>query len=1050
MAGRPYFRSKSAELESLVDNNQNDPDLLAAVASELSRRKSRAAKRLSEVVERHLAALGGIAPKPVPGSSVDKVDKRGDRRPPQRKREAAVAAPSRIRPSQTSRPEVVSELPPAPTAQVGDTAPSSREAVPWADIVAAPPAADTSDTEVPPWLFGRLLGRSRTTFQFRADQIRIHHRGRRTVITINEVAGVDVTTGLISSTLAITVAGASPAVHRFRGIGPDKRDKIQRWFAECRFIEPANLAISDLNNLLGCDGYITQRQIDRWEKSHAKLLKAAAGLEASTRTGSPFLSALAELGNTWRSRIAQRNDAYVRIKAEENRDFFDELEANPLTDRQVEAILRDDDHTLVVAGAGTGKTSTVVGKIGFLIESGEVSAPEILALAFGRDAAAEMRERVAERTGFDVEIRTFHSLGLGIIQECSGERQHITDTASDERSFHALVARLVSELLADATTRDLVTDFAVTHRYPVKYLEDFDHQGDYFVYLRKQEPRTLRGERVKSFEELLIADWLILNGVDYEYEHPFEHKTAGTKKRQYKPDFYLVDYCIYLEHFGVDSDGDTAPGIDRERYHEGIEWKRELHQENDTVLVETYSWERMNGTLLASLKEKLTDHGVAISPMDTTQVDALLRQREVEEPLVALLQRFLTIFREGMWSEAEVRSQVPHAEESAKRRAESFLSLFFALERLYRDRLESRQEVDFSDMISRSVELLRAGHARMPFRRVIVDEYQDISRGRHLLLLELLKQTGDTRILCVGDDWQSIYGFTGSDIRMTTEFESRFGSCARVDLNRTFRFAQPQLDVTSWFVQKNESQLKKSITGRAGDLGKPIEVVFLSPSAPDYTKSVLESIEAARPRRKRWSVLLLGRYNRLEPPDLEAVASRFSMLDVAFMSVHKSKGLEADAVAILGLRAARYGFPSEVEDDSLLNLVLPANEDFTHAEERRVLYVAITRARAKAVLVADPHATSEFIGELFEHPDVYGPRELAFTRYACPTCNRGRLELTNPNRLNGYAWRCSLRPYCDHEAKYCQTCIEAPAVMLGRSAACMNELCRNADGESAD
>ena len=176
----------------------------------------------------------------------------------------------------------------------------------------------------------------------------------------------------------------------------------------------------------------------------------------------------------------------------------------------------------------------------------------------------------------------------------------------------------------------------------------FDENGDYLKYLRKQEPRTLRGEKVKSFEELLIADWLTLNDVEYEYEYPYEHKTASRKKRQYKPDFFIKDSGIYLEHFGVGRNGKTAPGIDERKYAEDMAWKRNLHAENRTKLIETYSWERQEGILLDELHRKLTEAGVHVDPSGGKQVEKLMSQREINKKLIIPEGKLLKISMQRM------------------------------------------------------------------------------------------------------------------------------------------------------------------------------------------------------------------------------------------------------------------------------------------------------------------------------------------------------------------------------------------------------------------
>ena len=310
-----------------------------------------------------------------------------------------------------------------------------------------------------------------------------------------------------------------------------------------------------------------------------------------------------------------------------------------------------------------------------------------------------------------------------------------------------------------------------------------------------------------------------------------------------------------------------------------------------------------------------------------------------------------------------------------------------------------------------------------------------------MLIAELLKQRPDMRLLCVGDDWQSIYGFSGSDVRMMTQFESVFGSATRVDLDRTFRFGRSIIDASTQWIESNPSQLRKKLKGQADSSTDTLEIYAKSHDDPGLLTSLLQKIDASRPSRKRWSVLMLGRYNKTSPEGLHEATGKFKSLDVEFMTIHKSKGLEADAVVVLDMKCDKYGFPSEVESDPLLGLVLPAHDEFPHAEERRVMYVALTRARHKVILVYDPIRPSEFIGELSNI--IRGRcRDNALEKpLACPFCGHGRLYLKYPKRAGGFGWRCSLAPYCEYRAKSCQKCGRAPVSDTHENGGCTNEKC---------
>ena len=887
--------------------------------------------------------------------------------------------------------------------------------------------------EMKPWFLPRLFGKDSTYIWLKGDALQIEHRNSESRVKLGTIESATITVGLFYATLTLCCSSETISIS---GLSRGSVKHLESFLVSCRFGEELQRSLIEFAEMLRRDNYLNHRFVVDWADSHHKAFMAVKDLKQANADSENLASKWFKLANEWQIMVGQRNKLYVTKKAKEWRDYFDKLESNPLSARQVEAILRDEDHALIVAGAGTGKTSVVIGKIAFLIDSKEVQSDEILALAYGKKAAEEMRGRIAERTGHDVDISTFHALGFKITANVESEKPVISDAAKYDHVMHALLARLVSEMTSDEKTRDAVLNFVSFHRYPAKYLEDFDDNGDYLKYLRKLEPRTLRGEQVKSFEELLIADWLTLHDVEYEYEYPYEHKTASRKKRQYKPDFYIKDYGIYLEHFGVGRKGKTAPGIDERKYAEGMAWKRDLHAENRTKLIETYSWERQEGILLDELHRKLTEAGVHVDPSGGKQVEKLMSQREINQKVISLLRDFLNVFKEGQWTFEEIDENILNLEGSDRERALSFLNLFKPLFERYETHLHGRREIDFSDLIRKATEYLDSGLAKVFFRRIIVDEYQDISRGRYRLLKKLLGQAEDTRMMCVGDDWQSIYGFTGSDIRMTTSFESLFGFTSRVDLDQTFRFTQPILDSSARFVQTNPIQIKKSIKARKPRLEKSIEIIGSEIDGSIDLKKLFKKINQDRPKKDCWTVMLLGRYNFTEPKSWKEDAKQFKFLKVQYLTIHKSKGLGADVVVVLDLKVGRYGFPGEIPNDPLMKMVLPAEEEFPRAEERRVLYVAMTRAKEKVFLVSDKSNPSEFIDELKLYPEVYvaGDQIIGNGNYTCDECKRGRLVLAFPKRVNGYAWQCSLNPYCSGKSKFCSKCMQAPL-------SCVNHAC---------
>jgi len=671
---------------------------------------------------------------------------------------------------------------------------------------------------------------------------------------------------------------------------------------------------------------------------------------------------------------------FIEVELAEMKAFFDMIESNPLTPEQRRAVVTDEDATLVLAGAGSGKTSVIVAKAAYMIERGIRAPEEILLLAFGKDAAEEMATRIRKRSGASVDAMTFHALGYEIIRQVEGQTPALAAHASDDTRYYALLREI---LLTEIATRDgpcalLLSWFAEFYR-PYKTEWDFKTAAEYDEYVRHTELRTLNGDLVKSFEELLIANWLYLNGIAYEYEPDYEHAIPENDRRAYTPDFRLTESGVYIEHFGVrkarDADGKvrltTAPHIDRDQYLEGMEWKRKVHQAHGTILIETFSYENVEGRLLSELRTRLEPY-VKTRPVPPAVVFERLAQLGQVDAFTQTLGIFLRHFKSCGLAIEQCQARADSS--SGSLRARAFLNIFGLVHEAYEKRLGER--IDFEDMIGRATDHVKQGRYRSPYRHLLVDEFQDISDGRAALLLALKAQHADARIFAVGDDWQSIYRFAGSDLHLMRHFGDVFGGTfsgatgvhSVVDLGRTFRNVDQIAFAARRLVLKNPAQIEKQIIPAAKTATTAIRLVeYTRNTEAEALRATLDDISAAS-SGSRASVMLLGRYRFVEPGYMAELQSAYPSLNIRFMTVHRSKGLEADHIIILRAASGRMGFPSEIVDDSLLDLVLPEPESFDHAEERRLFYVAMTRARQTVTVMVDRDNPSVFATELWEDP----------------------------------------------------------------------------------
>lgn len=717
-------------------------------------------------------------------------------------------------------------------------------------------------------------------------------------------------------------------------------------------------------------------------------------------------------------------------------DFFDTFESNPLTPEQRISILADEDATLVMAGAGSGKTSVITAKAGYLIKSGIRQPEEILLLAFARDAAKEMSERIEERCGEPLEARTFHSLAYDIIGAVEGSKPALAAHATDDKAFMALIKDILRYLVHTIAevSKSIIGWFSYA-RLEGKTEWDFKKKHDYYTYVEKMDLRTLQGEQVKSFEELMIANWLFENGIEYEYEPNYEHKVSEGGFRDYCPDFRLKNSGVYIEHFGVrrtkKNDGTyhltTAPFVDREEYLEGMAWKREVHGEHDTTLIETFSYEREDGRLLEALADKIAPFETPSPRSRETLFDLVVEMNQADS-FVQLMGTFLRHYKGGGYHLTECENKAGKLK--LGKRATAFLSIFEPLYAEYQKRLDSR--IDFEDMILRASNYVESGTYHSPFKHILVDEFQDISRSRGRLVKALKAQHDDARVFAVGDDWQSIYRFAGSDINLMRSFGQEFGGVFDersdvhrvVDLGRTFRSVDQIAYAAKKFVLQNPVQLDKTVIPAGTAEAPALKVVStFRHDADEKLREVLRSLNVgAASEGGRASVLLLGRYRYLAPSNLPQLRREFTNLDISFRTIHSSKGLEADHVIMLNLYRGRTGFPSEIVDDPLLSLVSPDAEPFENAEERRVMYVALTRARHTVTLMGSASKQSAFVTELLDDPE-YGVVGSVASEQANHTCGECGGHLVAFPTKDGRTWyRCEHVDLCGFSLNACSEC----------------------------
>jgi DNA helicase-4 len=789
--------------------------------------------------------------------------------------------------------------------------------------------------------------------------------------------------------------------------------------------------------------YIRSAAIRQWLDRYQKLSNSFLRkdfLQHLSPDGLQSYKQIAPLLKEGLQHITLLNQSFAEHQIAVFKDFFDHVESNPLTDQQRKACVIDEKHNLILAGAGTGKTSTMIGRAGYLVKAGLAKPEQILMLAYASKAAEEMDQRIHDKLSINnLTVKTFHSLGKNIITKVEGAEPSVHKMAEDEKLRARFVDDQLSKLLKDEQYQPLLVNYLVNLSYPYRSQHEFKSLGEYSAYILENDIRTLQGELVKSYEECEIANFLFRQGIAYQYEADYKFNTSGPDFKAYQPDFYLIDYDIYIEHFAVNAQNQTPTFIDQQKYLEGMAWKRELHRKNNTNLIETYSYLKQQGRLTDELSEKLLAANVKFKPLAQNELLDKLNEFGRVSDFSQLMAQILVLFKSANLKITDLIELAKSNENSEWLLAT--IQLFQPVFGAYQQELLNANKIDFEDMIGRAIEYIESGRYQSPYLYLLVDEFQDISASRARLLKSLMAQQFNCSLFCVGDDWQSIYRFTGSDVSITKYFAANFGDTVTSILDKTFRFNNKIGEVSSRFVTQNPSQNKKQI--------KSHHNIELSAVSLIKTNQVIIGLNAAlsaisAKSTNPASVLILARFG-FQKPDLPTLKHHFPKLKIQSMTVHTSKGKEADYVVVLGLNKGKHGFPSEKATHPLLEFLLPKAENYEYAEERRLFYVSLTRARHHVYLITDGNNPSTFIREIASNDYPIITDEFSgegfqdrLASIPCPICNTGFIVARDSQF--GSFFGCSNFPLCNHTQRACQWC-GSGMLNKGRFRVCENSRC---------
>lgn len=821
-----------------------------------------------------------------------------------------------------------------------------------------------------------------------------------------------------------------------------ENDKLKMLFSE---IENA------LNELALNQIYVSYLKINRWIKHNDYLNEELSKHKLAIDRLAPYeekyhqIDKFKSIIQNAEEQRKKSNVNFIKTKKNELKNSI----ISTLDEDQLEAVLIDEDNNLIIAGAGTGKTTTIAAKVAYLNRMKRIDKDNILLLSFTNNSCNDLSNRIKDQYQIDIPVLTFHKLGNNIIK--SVNKSPVPVFELDNNQLLDVFESFLKDFMGDDTYFSCLTNYFISYLKPYQPNDAFNSEGEMNSYIKNYNLTSFKRiskknsngieysykEVLKSMEELEIANFLFMHNVEYIYEHPYEIDTKDENHRQYKPDFYLPEYKIYIEHFAIDEDGKvphwfkgTKDKTATQLYNEGIEWKRKIHQQYKTTLIETYSWQKRNNSLLINLKSMLEERGVQFRLK--TQEEFFDSTKDLHDEVtlfVKLIQVFMSLFKSHHTTIDSLRDKNREIQQSwLRERNGAFLTLFEPFYKKYQLLLSEDNQIDFNDMINDATTIVKQGEYQNKFQYIIIDEYQDISWSCYRLIKALIDRNPECKLVCVGDDWQSIYRFTGSEICFFTEFERYFSvasefqrKTSRIFLNTTYRFNTSLINLTSGFILKNPDQIKKELKSNIKNSDVQYSFKYYSPEykkLPVMVNEILTELDSQN-KGNKFNVLLLGRYKsdinlfKLKTNEFDFNENQSGInliwknnrnISIRFLTVHAAKGLESDYIILLNGNSGKYGFPSWVPDDPVMNMLLSNRDQYPFGEERRLFYVALTRCKKHVYILSDEESVSSFVQEIDEN---YTSRQ-----NICPKCNSGVLKQRLSNDGNIF-WGCSDYPLCD-------------------------------------
>ena len=672
----------------------------------------------------------------------------------------------------------------------------------------------------------------------------------------------------------------------------------------------------------------------------------------------------------------QNNEKYIETEKQNQKHYFENMFKNideniKLDEEQIKIILTDEDNQMVIAGAGSGKTTTITAKVNYLIEKKNIKDEEILIISFTNKAVNELKERINKDFKHNVKIQTFHKFGYDIIKN-----NQINPPKIETENEKIIKKYIEQELLTDKKQLKRLLDFflyyfEISEEYII--INDYKKYNNYknktkyktlkqkieYINQNQKPDKTIQEEYTENINETKIANYLYMNNIEYQYKKPYKYN------EKYIPDFTIItnNETYYIEQININQ-------YNTFKYRKKLTKLKKIHKKHKTKLIEIYE-----GDVIEQLKSQLKKNNIKHQPKQIEEIfNQIIQQNDnTYTKFINLCKTFITLFKSKGYEEQDIKNI-----KITSKRTELFINIIEKLYKYYQQTLKQQNKIDFDDMINEANNIItQKNEITLKYKYIIIDEYQDISECRYNLIKNISNKLKN-KIMVVGDDWQCIYSFASSNINLFTQFQKNVEHCEVQKITKTYRNSQELIDIAGKFIQKNQNQIKKHLISNK-TLKNPITII--KHNTKNKQKKLLKALDYIITKYgQKKTILILGRYTfdkneiidnkNLIEQNNKITYKKYEKTKIEYMTIHSAKGLGYDNVIIINTKNETLGFPSKIKTDPILEQLITIDKTIKYSEERRLFYVALTRTKNETIILTQKNNSSIFIDELKNYKNI--------------------------------------------------------------------------------